>query len=287
MLWRIGLSLCATALTGVLLACSVRVPDQPPAAATPAAITATTTTTTKTSTIEHPNLAKEVTDAVTSVVPGTSVSFVLYDKETGQTPVSVNAGTQRYTASVVKLLIAMDALHTGGWHAPSNGRIAEMLSLSDDGVADSLWAADGQGTIVTRMARLIGLKHTTGPRIADQWEMTSTTADDLAAIYRYLTDEVPAVAADPLLDALAAAKNPAADGFQQYFGIPDGLPGRQWAVKQGWMEIQRSVVLNTTGIVDDRYIVVLLAELPAGTSFARGRPALTAGISAIAPALPG
>jgi hypothetical protein len=117
--------------------------------------------------------------------------------------------------------------------------------------------------------------------------MTSTTPNDLVALYRFLTHDVPSEVSTPILDAMAAAKDPAADGFPQYFGIPDALPGRDWAVKQGWMEIKRAVVLNTTGLVGSRYVVVLLAELPLGTSYARGRSALTAGIAAVAPALSG
>lgn len=51
------------------------------------------------------------------------------------------------------------------------------------------------------------------------------------------------------------------------------------------MKIQRALVLNTTGLVDSRYVVVLPAEFPLSTSYARGRDALTAGVAAVAPAI--
>lgn len=112
-------------------------------------------------------------------------------------------------------------------------------------------------------------------------------ARGLVEIYRFLRHDIPGQTSGPILAALAAAQNPAADGFPQYFGIPDGLPGATWAVKQGWMEINRAIVLNTTGIVRDRYVVVLLAELPLSTSYARGRSALSTGVATLAPALLG
>jgi hypothetical protein len=78
------------------------------------------------------------------------------------------------------------------------------------------------------------------------------------------------------------------DGFPQYFGIPDGLPTTAtWSIKQGWMILNSAVVLNTTGVVgtDNRYVVVLLTSQSAYTSYATGRNAVTAGITALAPSL--
>ncbi|WP_233157417.1 MULTISPECIES: hypothetical protein [Amycolatopsis] len=241
---------------------------------------------------ERVRLAGAATRAVTGEVPGTTVGLALYDTATGELLASANGDRPFYAASVVKLLMALDVLHTGGWHAPSDAqreRIVEMLSLSHDGEADSLWNSGGRGSIITRMADLMNLRGTQPPRVSDQWEMTRTTPNDLVAIYRYLTSQVPPEARQPILDGLAAIRTPAADGFPQYFGIPDGLPGLPRAVKQGWMEISRAVVLNTTGLVGQhyRYVAVLLTELPLGTSYATGRAALTAGISALRPTVAG
>jgi len=233
---------------------------------------------------ERTHIGQDVVQAVREVVPDTDIGFALFDDETGEVVASVASARQFYTASVVKLLIALDALHIGGWHAPDprlHEQLTEMLRASHDGVASSLWDRGGRTAIIERMVRLIGLSNTAAPRIADQWEMTRTTADDVVRTYRYLMHDVPAEASEPILTALAAAESRAADGFPQYFGIPDGLPTTSWAVKQGWMEIMRAVVLNTTGVVDSRYIVVLLGELPLGTSYADGRAALTAGVGTL------
>lgn len=293
MLWRVGLPAVTVALlAGGLIAASGAITDAdpPPAVAQPVPTCTAPATTAPKPAFDATSLPGAVADAVNHVVPHTDLGFALYDQETGQTVASVDADEPFYTASLVKLFIALDAMHDGGWHAPGeplHANIAEMISASHDGVADALWDSGGRSAIVTRMVKLIGLAHTKPPAISDQWEMTSTTANDLVAVYRYLTQQVPAEASSVILDAMAAAKNSAADGFPQYFGIPDALPGEQWAIKQGWMKIRRAVVLNTTGLVDSRYVVVLLTELPLSTSYAQGRAALTAGIAAVAPAVAG
>jgi hypothetical protein len=48
------------------------------------------------------------------------------------------------------------------------------------------------------------------------------------------------------------------------------LPGAPWAIRQSWMVLDSSLVLNTTGMAgaDNRYVIVLLTAQPAGTSYA-------------------
>jgi hypothetical protein len=239
---------------------------------------------------ERTKLTDAVNQAVATASPGTDISFAIYDRELGNDPVDENADKPFYTASVVKLLIAIDELHSIDWQTPDPQTAAnptEMLSGSNDDIADQFWDDDGGNDIVTRMAALIGLSHTTPPTIPGQWGMTLTSASDVVTIYQYIEHDMPSAASKSIMDALAAAKNPADDGFDQYFGIPDGLPGAPWAIKQGWMVLDSSLVLNTTGVVgaDNRYVTVLLTAQPASTSYAQGRTAVTAGITAMAPAL--
>ncbi|WP_146165179.1 MULTISPECIES: hypothetical protein [Nocardia] len=79
----------------------------------------------------------------------------------------------------------------------------------------------------------------------------------------------------------------AADGTDQYFGIPDALTGTDWAIKQGWMTLDDSTTLNTTGLVSadpaqpGRFVVVVLTTQPAGTAWTTGGAAVTAAISAL------
>jgi hypothetical protein len=131
---------------------------------------------------------------------------------------------------------------------------------------------------------LIGLSDTTPPADPTQWGMAKTSANDVVATYEYLSDVIPDEVAAPLLAALGNARNPADDGWDQYFGIPDGLPGRPWQIKQGWMILRNALALNTTGIVGGRYVVVLMTQQPLISS-AKGRAAVTAGIKTLAPLL--
>ena len=244
-----------------------------------------------TSEVPYPDLssvASEVSEAVTAASRGTSVGFVLYDRESGKELASLDADRPYYTASVVKLLIAIDEVRSnGGWALPDADAVedlTDMLEGSNDAIASAFWEQNGGNAIVTRTAALIGLAHTTPPTDPTQWGMAKTSASDVVTTYEYLLDEIPDEVAAPLLAALGNARNPADDGWDQYFGIPDGLPGRSWQIKQGWMILRNALVLNTTGVVGGRYVVVLMTQQPLVSS-AKGREAVTAGIKTLAPLL--
>ncbi|MGK3201676.1 hypothetical protein [Amycolatopsis sp. MEPSY49] len=243
------------------------------------------------STTSYPDLssvAGSLSDAVTAASRGTDVGFVLYDRESDKELASVAAESPYYTASVVKLLIAIDEVRQDGtWALPDAEAVedlTDMLEGSNDAIASAFWERNGGNAIVTRTAELIGLSHTTPPTDPTQWGMAKTSASDVLATYEYLLDVIPDEVAAPLLAALAGARNPADDGWDQYFGIPDGLAGRSWQIKQGWMILRNALVLNTTGVVSGRYVVVLLTQQPSVSS-AKGRAAVTAGIKTLAPLL--
>lgn len=247
---------------------------------------------TSTSEVPYPDLshvAGDVEAAVTGASRGTNVGFILFDRQSGKELASLDRDSPYYTASVVKLLIAIDEVRdeNGGWALPDAGTIedlTDMLSGSNDAIASAFWERNGGNEIVTRTAALIGLTHTTPPSDPTQWGMAKTSAADVVATYEYLEDTVPDEVAEPLLTALGDARNPADDGWNQYFGIPDGLSGMPWQVKQGWMILRDALVLNTTGVVEGRYVVVLLTQQPPVSS-AKGRAAVTAGITTLAPLL--
>lgn len=226
--------------------------------------------------------ADNVAEAVTSLVPDASVGVEVYDRDHGTTVLGRDADRQFPSASVVKLLIALDVLSPQA--SPQvRDQVREMLSRSDDTVASTLWDADGGPAIVTRMAARIGLDATQPPADPNQWGDTSTTASDVAAIYRYITDRLPGDQRSLVLDALTNAPQQAADGWDQYFGIPDGLPGVPHAIKQGWMTEGDATILHTTGLVGNhhRYVVVLLTSVPADAGTATR--AITAATATLAP----
>jgi hypothetical protein len=68
----------------------------------------------------------------------------------------------------------------------------------------------------------------------------------MVAVYRYITNKLPKSDQDLILGALSDAPKIAADDFNQYFGIPDGLPNTSWAIKQGWGTSGSQAVMNST-----------------------------------------
>jgi hypothetical protein len=108
-----------------------------------------------------------------------------------------------------------------------------MLRSSDDEAASELWARDGWETIVTRMADRLGLTDTEPPADRRVWGYTATSALDVARIYGYLLNEADPAVSEFIIGNLRRATACAADGYDQYFGIPSAVD-EPWAVKQGW-----------------------------------------------------
>lgn len=241
---------------------------------------------------EQANLAAAVSRAVNDVVPGTDIGLAVYDRATESMLTALNPDEQFYTASVMKLLIVTEVLRQAQWRLPAGEDRTElqvMLSGSADWVANVLWSRHGGTDIDRNVARLMGLTGTTPPADPEEWETTRMTPRDIVRVYDYIDEEMPGEAGDFVLDALARTTRIALDGFDQHFGIPTALPNSGWAVKQGWMEVDGGVVLNTTGVVGKggRYIVALLTLQPESTGFDAAREAVTAGVAALAPALSG
>ncbi|WP_370949928.1 hypothetical protein AB5J62_20635 [Amycolatopsis sp. cg5] len=210
--------------------------------------------------------------------PATRVATVVLDRESGEKVVRTHGDEQFRMASVVKLLIALDAIVEKGTREKAElAKIHRMLSASDDGIANTLWSRNGGPDIVTRSAALIGLRHTTPPTDRGRWGDTTSTADDIAAIYTYVL-KLPKTKRNQLLTPLRQSAKTAADGFDQRFGIPAAFGDRPVAVKQGWAAGRGAVDAHTTGLVgeDDRYIVVILSSSPEGTGLTEATTAVTA-----------
>ncbi len=221
-----------------------------------------------------------------AVLPDAQDGFEVFDLPTGTVLTSHNAGQQFAAMSVVKLLIAVDALAQDNWETPDGAtqqEIHQMLADSDDEIANRLWTAGGGPAIVTRMVGQLGLTGTQPPDDPGEWGDTLITPQDMVTVYRYITEQLPGPDRDLLLGALAGAPKIAADGFNQYFGIPDGIPHTNWAIKQGWGTSGSQAVMGSTGLVgtDRRYVVVVLASAPAD-SYPTVPAVVTAGASALA-----
>lgn len=261
-------------------------PLPPPSPPTPTPRQTVTPTTPDSRAAGKPELDPEpVLAAVTAVEPNTTLGAVVYDRVSGTTVLSVDGDRQFRSASLVKLMIAIDLLDRGASESERR-QITGMLSKSDDDIASALWVSGGPD-LIPRVVTLVGLQGTEPPELAGKWGEVKVTPDDMVRVYRYVMERMPAADRALVVDALAYAPQYAADGFDQYFGIPDGLAA-QWAVKQGWGNNDHAMVLHSTGLVGEgwRYVVILLTEHPLGSGWRTSADSVTAAASELDGELP-
>jgi hypothetical protein len=243
------------------------------------------------------------------VPAGVTAGVAVFDRQTGTFTEQLNSAGQFRSASVVKLLIALDLLWNRGPDAlptADRSRIDTMLRGSDDAAASTFWANNGSGAIIDRMVARLGLTDTARPPSTHPgyWGYTAISARDTVRIYRYLLDSAPAAVRDYILGNLRQSTRCATDGYDQHFGIA-GSFNRPWAVKQGWsgfssggctattatptavkepsatadprtptgtdaVDLTRPA-LHTTGVVGagDRSVVAVFTLHPTGTSYGK------------------
>lgn len=242
-------------------------------------------------------------------MPGNvNAGIAVFDRQTGSFLTQLHTTTRFRSASLVKLLIALDYLwNRGPAYALADtdrARFQVMLRSSDDDAATYFWNKGGTEQVVIRMVSRLSLQGTRPPSAIGRtgWGSTTLTAADLVRIYSYLLDTAPAGMRDTVLGNLRQATRCGTDRFEQSFGIPSAM-ARPWAIKQGWYGfgdipadpctatealpltappsppaikgsaasgVLSGEVLHTTGIVGtgDRYIVAMLTQYPPGTCFA-------------------
>ncbi|MCX4740710.1 hypothetical protein [Streptomyces antibioticus] len=239
----------------------------------------------------EPRAARAAADVV--VPPGVTAGVAVFDRQTGTFTEQLNTRARFRSASVVKLLIALDHVWNRGpdytLPAADRARFDRMLRSSDDDAASAYWRENGGVAIVTRMAARLGLADTAPPPAGQSgtWGYTALSAADTVRIYRYLLDSAPAPVRTLVMGALRQSTRCGTDGFDQRFGIPASFE-RPWAVKQGWsgfgasgtcsdtvaagaaadVDVTRRA-LHTTGTVGagDRSIVAVYTLQPTSTSF--------------------
>lgn len=241
-------------------------------------------------------VARSAHSAAAVMPAGMTAGVAVFDRRTGAFTERVGADRPFRSASVVKLLIALDVLWDRGpvYELPpaDRARLEVMLTASDDDAASYYWAQRGESALVTRMVSRLGLRSTTGPPpdFPGYWGYSAITAADTVRIYRYLLDSAPGPVREFVMGNLRRSVPYGTDGFFQHFGIP-AVFERPWAVKQGWSgftspgsapddtagDRRRAAVtsidlvrpaLHTTGTVgdDDHCIVVALTLQPVGTT---------------------
>ena len=213
---------------------------------------------------------------------GATISVAVLDRDTDQ---MLSNGNDQLVAiaSVAKLFIADDLLSHGSSSPDGAGQLSSadrqaldnMLRSSDDGAAETFWAARGGETIITDVAARYGLT-STAPPSDGQWWNTVSSASDLVHYYDRLLSGSGGLSgerAQIIVDDLAGSTAAGADGYPQRFGIPDGLFAEPVAVKQGWMCCMDggSWMHLSTGIIgaDRRYVMVIESLQPSDDATAR------------------
>ncbi|MFI8890421.1 hypothetical protein [Streptomyces paradoxus] len=246
--------------------------------------------------------------AAAQIPPGVTAGVAVFDREAGTFTEQVNDSAQFRSASVVKLLLALDFLWNRGpdYVIPpaDRARLETMLRGSDDDAADHYWSTYGGSAIIKRMLARpeVGLRDTAAPpaEYAGFWGYTALSARDTVAVYRYILEKAPAPVRTFIMDNLRrSTRCSTTDHFDQHFGIA-GSFDRPWAVKQGWsgkyakgtcgsqatpsatpaesggvaraaaVDLTRPA-LHTTGTVgaNDRTIVAVLTLHTVGTSYGK------------------
>jgi hypothetical protein len=180
-----------------------------------------------------------VPDSSLAVPDGMTAGFVVFDRWTGRVTVQHDAHKRFRSASLVKILIALDYLDARGPDAdipPEDLSLLEpMLRSSDDDAASTFWARNGGSEIVKRMIAKLDLKESAPPPpgYPGWWGYTAFTASDVVKVYRYLLERANPTFRDFIIGNLHRSTRCAIDSRDQSFGIPSAVH-RPWGVKQGW-----------------------------------------------------
>ncbi|WP_185023919.1 hypothetical protein [Actinomadura coerulea] len=232
---------------------------------------------------------------VVRVPAGVRASYVVFDRAAGRVVVARAARRTFRSASVVKILIALDYMDRHEVSAADRRLLVPMLRSSDDGAATEFWRRGGRKQIIERMVRRMGLEDTAPPPAEKPgfWGYTALSARDVVRMYRYLLERAPEGQREFVLQQLRRSTPCGTDGFDQTFGIPRAVK-RPWAVKQGWSGFGETPsepcrvrpaawrpdlglgrpVLHTTGVVGDKIVAVLTLH-PAGTPFGTAAARIT------------
>ncbi len=213
----------------------------------------------------------------------TELAVAVLDLATGESAASASAAAPVLTASLSKVVVAVDILdrhRLDGLEVTDSDldRLTRALGPSDDGAMNALWSRfDGAGA-AGRVAARLGLAATTDPDDPSQWGEMAVSAADTVALWEYILRGMPAADRDVLVSAMQAAPALAADGFDQAFGLLDpAVRAAGTAAKQGWMCcFSGTYYIHSAGVVgpDQRFVVALLTQQPRGPGWEAARQEL-------------
>ncbi len=192
---------------------------------------------------------------------GFRTGIAVLDLQTGEYTGAGDDTGSFASESVVKVLIAAQLLLAGQMAGSTETTAYQMITQSDDDAADALYGLAGGDDVIDLVADHYHLTDLGSPPTqSGWWGDTEITAKGVVQLYA-------AIARDPvvgpwLTDAMAHTTEYAADGTDQFFGIPAATTGAE--IKQGWGDDgldTPDAVFNSTGYVDDgKFAVAILVD---------------------------
>ncbi|WP_139274057.1 serine hydrolase [Saccharopolyspora flava] len=214
-----------------------------------------------------PAAAIEAVDRL-SAEQGDSIGIAVLDRSTGELSWGRDGARQMYSASLSKVIVAVELLERGSVGPEDRELLQRALGPSDDEAMNALWDRHGGTSLITDAAERMRLQQTRPPADPGRWGDTLTSARDIAAVFQHLLGRMSSDDRDFVLDALHAAPEEAADGVDQNFGL---MAMHAQAVKSGWMCCQLGKVwVHSAGVVDPgrrRYAVALLSDQPSAVGY--------------------
>jgi hypothetical protein len=200
--------------------------------------------------------------------------IVVRDRKTGALWRNEHAAKLVWTASTIKLAIAVDLLlreKAGKIQLTTGDRtlLRRMLRSSDDLAANALWKRF-DGVTASHHYPSYGLAHLTFPQVR-KWGSAKTTTEDLEALMTFALDKVPADVRDYILTQLRhVAPN-------QQWGVWGAGPAQTPANKDGWFGYSTGWVMNSVGTVGpgERYTVALMNDLQGEGGYDDGQATTT------------
>jgi hypothetical protein len=197
--------------------------------------------------------------------------IVVRDRTTGAVWRNEYADTHVWTASTIKLAMAVDLLtreRAGLVHltAADRSTMDKMLKVSDDDAADTLWFRYGGPDYATRFPAYGLTSVTFVSGFQHYWGWMKCTAADLDRLIRYVLERMPAADRAYLVDTLRAV------GANQQWGVWGAGPAARPGNKDGWSLEQGGWVINSVGFVGpgERYTLAMMNSLRGEGGYAEG-----------------
>lgn len=209
-------------------------------------------------------------------------SVAVLDRATGELEGNRNRATPLYSASLVKLVVAIDVLQrrSGGLHVEESdlALIRRSLSASDDDAMNTLWDRFQGAEAVERVAAQLRLTTLRPPSSPGNWGDTLLSATDMVLLFDHVLTRMPPPERDLIMGALDSASPIAAGGFDQAYGFDARAVREPTATKGGWMCCRDGEIsMHSAAVVGPsrRFVAAILSTHAGGSGYSPAKESVT------------